>query len=274
MFVLRTGLQLNIQASVLAISRHQESRRVNWPRQSWQITRFAEVKSLALVPAFSLGLSMLLSCEKLKEGINFFKIWHRVEGIATRVPGKPFADGAHAAFDSKLHAFRWRAAYIATAFALLLLALMSAFLVLLGDVLCTDGVATLEGCLSLPWMNQHVCAFGQVVALCGCRVWSLFHSAPFSLCRLKYFGKRHFGQNPLVATASRVKALRIPRAPAYMRIDRKRFVKELVKDDHWVTSKVARESFANRLCECIYLFFGQDCDRKGPRLGGRKFRER
>ena len=93
---------------------------------------------------------MLLSGEKIKEGIDFFRIWRRVEDIAALVPEEPFADETHAAFATKLRAFRWRGAYIVIAFVLLLIALISASLALFGGVLCNDGVATLQGCLTLP----------------------------------------------------------------------------------------------------------------------------
>ena len=39
-----------------------------------------------------------------------------------------------------------------------------------------------------------------------------------------------------------------------LRIDQKLLVKDLVKDEHWVTWKVLRESFANRVRESNLFF--------------------
>ena len=80
-------------------------------------------------------------------------------------------------------------------------------------------------------------------------MWSLAAGVPIR-CFFWYFQIFFFQSKPYsIKAGSRCSRPRVPLSQ--LRIDQKRLVKDLAKDDHWSAPKVVRESFANRVCESM-----------------------
>ncbi|CAK8988922.1 unnamed protein product [Durusdinium trenchii] len=128
-YFLEPAVQINLQAYILAINRHQ-------------------MGYFALVPALSLGLSMFTTALNLAEMLAFFRLWKELQDIVEQAKEHPdMPEEAAPKLEAGLTLWCHRAVFVGLIFIVAAATLFTAGLTVFGAHHCPHGLITVFGCL-------------------------------------------------------------------------------------------------------------------------------